>query len=310
MAAPDRIASKPALTLAERPLSLVQLMARKGRVEALAAAVKAGLGLDLPPPGKWAAGAGADAIWIQPGGWLLMAEPAPPGAFRAKVAAAAGDLGAAVDQSSGRSVIRLGGARALRARYLLPPRPPSARLRAGLGCDDAGWACDLHDPSRRRNAELRPHRRLHLCTLADRGAARGLACAWRPLRPRAGALGNARPAPGAANDLASPQSRLRLPDAGDPLRLRSAGGSRRRGAADLHDLDLRFSRRRRRQCGHRQRGARLPLWARTQSDPGSARAPDRRSRGRGGGRRHGLGHGRDRLAVPVADEPGRRDHRP
>jgi heterotetrameric sarcosine oxidase gamma subunit len=110
VAAPDRTASKPALALAERPASLVQLMARKGKASALAAGVKAALGLDLPPPGKWAAGAGADAIWIEPGGWLLMAEPAPPGAFRAKVAAAAGDLGAAVDQSSGRSVIRLEGA--------------------------------------------------------------------------------------------------------------------------------------------------------------------------------------------------------
>ena len=124
MAAPDRTASKPALALAERPASLVQLMARKGKASALAAGVKAALGLDLPPPGKWAPGAGADAIWIEPGGWLLMAEPAPPGAFRAKVAAAAGDLGAAVDQSSGRSVIRLEGR----------PRAPFSRPSAASTC--------------------------------------------------------------------------------------------------------------------------------------------------------------------------------
>ena len=103
-------AERPALAVAERPRSLVQLMARKDKANALAVAIKAAFGLDLPPPGRWTAGAQADAIWIQPGGWLLEAEPAPPGAFRAQVAAATAGLGAAVDQSSGRSVIRFAGA--------------------------------------------------------------------------------------------------------------------------------------------------------------------------------------------------------
>ena len=65
--------------------------------------------LDLPPPGRWAAGPEADAIWVQPGGWLLESEPAAPGALRARVAAATEGLGLAVDQSSGRSVIRFAG---------------------------------------------------------------------------------------------------------------------------------------------------------------------------------------------------------
>ena len=103
-------AERPALAVAERPRSLVQLMARKDKANALAVAIKAAFGLDLPPPGRWAAGAQADAIWIQPGGWLLESEPSAPGALRAQVAAATAGLGAAVDQSGGRSVIRFAGA--------------------------------------------------------------------------------------------------------------------------------------------------------------------------------------------------------
>jgi heterotetrameric sarcosine oxidase gamma subunit len=106
VSAPERFA----LALTERPRSLVCLMARKNKANALAAAIKAAFGLDLPPPGRWAAGAEADAIWVRPGGWLLESEPAEPGALRARVAASTEGLGAAIDQSSGRSVIRFAGA--------------------------------------------------------------------------------------------------------------------------------------------------------------------------------------------------------
>ena len=105
MSAPER----PALAIAERPRSLVRLLARKGKTNALAAAVKDAFGLDLPPPGKWASGAEVDAIWVQPGGWLLESEPSAPGALRERVAAVTAGVGAAVDQSSGLSVIRFAG---------------------------------------------------------------------------------------------------------------------------------------------------------------------------------------------------------
>ena len=101
-------APESTLTLSERPRSLVQLMARKGNEDSLAAAVKSALALELPPPGKWTAGAGVQAIGIEPRAWLLEAEPGD--AFPARVSETAANLGAAVDQSSGRSVIRLAGA--------------------------------------------------------------------------------------------------------------------------------------------------------------------------------------------------------
>jgi sarcosine oxidase, subunit gamma len=108
VSAPER----PALAVAERPRSLVLLIARKDKANALHAAIKAAFGLDLPPPGRWAAGAQADATWVQPGGWLLESEASAPDALRARVAAATEGLGAAVEQSSGRSVIRFTGASA------------------------------------------------------------------------------------------------------------------------------------------------------------------------------------------------------
>jgi heterotetrameric sarcosine oxidase gamma subunit len=110
VSAPDRSTSKGALlTVAERPRSVVCVMARKDKTNAVAAALKAAFGLDLPPPGRWTAGGQADAIWVQPAGWLLDSESSAPDALRARVTAATEGLGVAVDQSSGRSVIRFAG---------------------------------------------------------------------------------------------------------------------------------------------------------------------------------------------------------
>jgi heterotetrameric sarcosine oxidase gamma subunit len=130
------------LTLSERPRSLVQLMARKGKEDLLAAAVKSAFALELPPPGKWTAGAAVQAIGIEPRAWLLEAEPGD--AFPARVSETAASLGAAVDQSGGRSVIRLAGADARRVlstvcRLDLHPRAfgpgSSAATRvAHVGC--------------------------------------------------------------------------------------------------------------------------------------------------------------------------------
>ena len=146
-----------ALAVTERPRSLVRLMARKDKANAPAVAIKAAFGLDLPPPGRWAAGAQADAIWIQPGGWLLESEPDAPGALLARVAVATEGLGAAVDQSSGQSVVRLAGAPARSAlatccRLDLHPRafgPGSAavtriaHVACGIRLIDAAPTFDL-----------------------------------------------------------------------------------------------------------------------------------------------------------------------
>jgi heterotetrameric sarcosine oxidase gamma subunit len=110
VSAPDRSRSENPLAIAERPRTLVQLMARKDKANLLVDAINDAFALVLPPPGRWATGVQVDAIWVQPGGWLLESGPCAPGALRTRVAAATVGLGAAVDQSSGRSVIRFAGA--------------------------------------------------------------------------------------------------------------------------------------------------------------------------------------------------------
>ncbi len=265
MSAPDRSRPENALAVAERPRSLVRLMARTDKADALAGVIRAAFGLELPPPGRWAAGAEASATWVQPGGWLLESEPSAPGAFRARVAAVTDGLGAAVDQSSGASVIRLAGepARSVLATFCRLDLHPRA-FGPGFGGDDADCACRLRHPSRRRDAELRPHCRLHLRALADRGASRSLRPLWRAVRAGAQALSLRHAGlQDRCDGVASSQSALGLPNPRHSFRLRAAGRPGRCGAADLHDLDLRISRCRRRQRGDRRRGARLPLWPRT-----------------------------------------------
>ena len=134
MSAPERLA----LAVAERPRSLVHLMARKDKANALAAAIKTAFGLGLPPQGRWAVGREVDAIWIQPDGWLPGERTCRAGCF---VRAGRGRDGgprriSLSEQRPQRHPLRRR-AGPVRACDLRPSRPPSARLRPGLGGDDA-----------------------------------------------------------------------------------------------------------------------------------------------------------------------------
>ena len=150
MSAPDPLGRGPELTIAERPRSVVSLAPRRGRAQALAEAVRHGFGLDLPGPGRFTTGEAVNATAIQPAVWLLDGAPEAPGALHARVAEAAGGLAAVVDQSHGRSLLRLTGtaARAVLAtccRLDLHPRafPPGAAattLLAHVSCTVRGFA--------------------------------------------------------------------------------------------------------------------------------------------------------------------------
>ncbi|MCX7380371.1 MAG: hypothetical protein NT133_02905 [Alphaproteobacteria bacterium] len=98
--------------LAVRDVDIVQLLARKGRAEDAAAAIKAAYGFDLPSPGRSAGGDALAALWVQPDGWFLIAPRGAEGALARAVKAAVGDAGSVIDQTHGRSVITLSGARA------------------------------------------------------------------------------------------------------------------------------------------------------------------------------------------------------
>jgi sarcosine oxidase subunit gamma len=98
--------------LSERRAAIAQVMGRKGQDAALRATVTGALGLDLPRPGHTAANGSTTAIWIAPDTWLIVR--AGPGAdgLTGDLAAACGAAASIADQTWGKSIIRISGARA------------------------------------------------------------------------------------------------------------------------------------------------------------------------------------------------------
>ena len=91
---------------------ILQIAARKGQIDAMKSALEAAVGLALGGPGQAASAGGITALPIQPGVWMLVAEPREEGAFATKVKAVVGASGSVVDQTHGRCLISLSGAKA------------------------------------------------------------------------------------------------------------------------------------------------------------------------------------------------------
>lgn len=89
-------------------LSIASLIATSGNEGALAEAVKARFGVDLPSTPAIARSATHATIWAGPGQWLLIDEDATGFAEALQPLSA---LAAVADQSSGRAVLRLSGSR-------------------------------------------------------------------------------------------------------------------------------------------------------------------------------------------------------
>lgn len=88
---------------------IVQVMARRGREDALAETARSTFGLGLPTAGRAAPGQAVTAIWIQPGHWLLIAPRGEEGALVARAASAFAGLAAVADQTHGRATIAVAG---------------------------------------------------------------------------------------------------------------------------------------------------------------------------------------------------------
>ncbi|KRE24435.1 hypothetical protein ASE66_04185 [Bosea sp. Root483D1] len=125
MSAPDRRSRFPAsqprqggrsgdapLTIVERPATLVQVNARKGRQAELVAAIAKTLALALPDAGRTATAADMAALWLQPGSWLIEAPAGRRGELPGTLAQTLNGIAAVVDQSHGRCVIEISGAEA------------------------------------------------------------------------------------------------------------------------------------------------------------------------------------------------------
>lgn len=125
MSAPDRRSRFPAsqarkggrasdtpLAIVERPATLVQVTARKGRQAELAAAIAKALALDLPEAGRVATASDTAALWLQPGCWLIAAPAEQRSTLPASLTQALSGIAAVVDQSHGRCIIEISGAEA------------------------------------------------------------------------------------------------------------------------------------------------------------------------------------------------------
>ena len=198
VSAPDPTGRSPALVIAERPRSIVSVSARRGRADALAAAVAEAFDLDLPGPGRFRRGAALGATWIQPGVWLLDGEPEAPGALYRRVVEAVRDTASVVDQSHGRTLVHVSGAaaRAVLAtccRLDLHPRVVTPGIAATtlvahvpctlravddgfellVGSTYARWLLeDLAESSAAAGAEVVPAVPRHRSAILDGGSAR------------------------------------------------------------------------------------------------------------------------------------------
>jgi heterotetrameric sarcosine oxidase gamma subunit len=98
----------PGVVIAERRgLALAQVLARPSQEEA----VTARLGFD-PPPGRASETPTGTALWLAPGTWMVVADDVEDSGLCRSLRERLGDLAAIVDQSHGRTVLRLAGARA------------------------------------------------------------------------------------------------------------------------------------------------------------------------------------------------------
>ena len=107
------VAGAPGIVLSERRgLALATVLARKGRQDALVRRVQETFGLALPAAPRRVAAGGTAFVWTGPGHWLAVSEPEEGHRFEARLRESLGGLASVSDQSDGRVVIRISGARA------------------------------------------------------------------------------------------------------------------------------------------------------------------------------------------------------
>jgi sarcosine oxidase subunit gamma len=102
-------AGDPGVTATEvRSVGLVLMTARKGRRTSLAETVRSTYGVELPGTPRRVAWRDIAFIWSGPDQWLARMEPAPAAGMEAVLAPLAG-MASLVDQSHGRTVLRVTG---------------------------------------------------------------------------------------------------------------------------------------------------------------------------------------------------------
>ena len=149
------------IQLSERRAAIAQVMGRKGQDAALRSAVAGALGLDLPHSGSSASNGSVTAIWIAPEAWLILRHGTPDEGLARELIAACAAAASISDQTWGKSIVRVSGARArdvlakgcridLHPRVFGPGKSavtPIAHIHAVLVQIDAKPTFDLIVPS-------------------------------------------------------------------------------------------------------------------------------------------------------------------
>ncbi len=115
LAVPGRFGAvgAPGVVLSERQgLALASVLARKGQQDALARRVQEAFGVALPATPRRVAAGGVAFVWSGSGHWLAVAEQGEGHRFEARLREGLAGLASVSDQSDGRTVIRISGAKA------------------------------------------------------------------------------------------------------------------------------------------------------------------------------------------------------
>ena len=90
------------VTIAENPnMALASLAARRGQADALLAAMKAAMGLDLPAPGRASRAVEHAAFWMGPEQWMVTAPHGTHELLAAELKAVVGGAGSVTEQTDG-----------------------------------------------------------------------------------------------------------------------------------------------------------------------------------------------------------------
>jgi methylglutamate dehydrogenase subunit D len=111
--APRNAAAAPGVTIAERTgVSLCSMLAHKGAAAGLAERVRHVFGVELPRAPHYTGSTPVAFAWAGPSQWLALGEGSDGKAFETQLRSSLVDVASVMDQSDGRTIVRIGGPRA------------------------------------------------------------------------------------------------------------------------------------------------------------------------------------------------------
>ncbi len=103
----------PGVVIAERvDVAICSVLARRGATDRLMSSVQSAFALELPLTPRYTGNGAVAFAWAGPGQWLALGERMTGPAFEQRLRAAVGETASIIDQSHGRTLIRVSGPRA------------------------------------------------------------------------------------------------------------------------------------------------------------------------------------------------------